>query len=69
MSRTPEQKRVSRELNAAVESDLRLRYVERGLSLETIADKYGVTKPTVARWLNALGIPCRPVGRPRKAVA
>jgi transposase len=66
MPRTRTQKDVARELHVNLDDDLTRKYVQQGRSLENIAGIYNVSPVTVSRWLEKLGIPRRPRGRPRK---
>jgi len=66
MSRTRTQKAVAREHHINLDDDLQRKYVTQGRSLESIGRTYNVSPVTVSRWLEALGIPRRPRGRPRK---
>lgn len=66
MPRTRAQKDAARRLRVNIEEDLRRKYVDQRRSLEDLSNLYDVSPPTVARWLEKLGIQRRPQGRPRK---
>lgn len=66
MSRTTKQKEAARRLRVNLEADLKQKYVMQRRSLEDLANLYDVSRATVARWLDKLGIERRPRGRPRK---
>lgn len=66
MARTRTQSAVGRRLHVSIDEDLVRKYVTQGRSLQSIAETYNVSPVTVSRWLERLGVPRRPRGRPRK---
>lgn len=60
--RTREMQLIEAEHGQPIDALLRDLYVEQGLGVQDIAERLHLTKGTVSRWMDRLGIPAR---RPR----
>lgn len=57
--RSAEMQRIEHREGATIEDVLAGMYVDEGMTQDEIAERLGVSRPTVVRWMAAAGIPTR----------